>query len=113
MRAARLNLPIRSFVRWCGCSLEKQILSATSNERHCAGDLLRMISTRSGNYLRRFSPLWHLVSEGETHNKESKDDREIQKHTAAWSCCASSATRSHPEAARRDLWRGPHHCPAT
>jgi hypothetical protein len=27
MRAARLN-PIRSFVRWCGSSLEKQILSA-------------------------------------------------------------------------------------
>ena len=36
--------------------------------------------------VRRFSPLWHLVSEGATHNKESKDERQIQKHTAACSC---------------------------
>ncbi len=35
------------------------------------------------SHLRRFSPLWHLVSEGGTHNKESMNDREIQKHTAA------------------------------
>ena len=39
-----------------------------------------------GIYLRLFNPLWHLVSEGPTHNKESKDDGEIQKHPAAWSC---------------------------
>jgi hypothetical protein len=27
-------------VRWCGWSLQKQIHSADSKERHCAGDLL-------------------------------------------------------------------------
>jgi hypothetical protein len=63
--------------------LEKQILSADSKERPCAGGLLGMIPTPPGSYLRLFSPLWHLVSEGATHNKESKDDRQIQKHTAA------------------------------
>jgi DNA-binding XRE family transcriptional regulator len=68
MRAARLNL-IRSFVRWCGWSLDKQILSAASNERRCAGDLLGEMPTPLGIYLRLFSPLWHLVSEGGTHNK--------------------------------------------
>jgi hypothetical protein len=31
---------IRSFVRKCGWSLQKQILSAASKERHRAGDLL-------------------------------------------------------------------------
>jgi hypothetical protein len=42
----------------------------------------------------------HLVSEGETHNKERKDDGEFQKHTASWSYFASSSTRPHPEATR-------------
>jgi DNA-binding XRE family transcriptional regulator len=67
MRTARLNL-LRSFVRWCGWSLQKQILSATSKDIHCAGDLLGVIPTPPDSYLRRFSPLWHLVSEGDTHN---------------------------------------------
>ncbi len=44
MRAARLNSPIRSFVRWCGWSLQKQILSA--------GDLLGVMPMPSGSYLR-------------------------------------------------------------
>jgi DNA-binding XRE family transcriptional regulator len=48
--------------------LEKQILSATSKDKHCAGDLLGVIPTPPGSYLRLFSPLWHLVSEGDTHN---------------------------------------------
>ena len=59
--------------------------------------------------IRRFSPLLHLVSEGATHNKESKDDREIQKHTTSWSCRTSPEEGTHPEAARRALWRGAHH----
>jgi DNA-binding XRE family transcriptional regulator len=29
---------------------------------------LGVILTPPGNYLRRFNPLWHLVSEGEIHN---------------------------------------------
>src|SRR5215207_3758866 len=111
MRAARVN-PIKSFVRWCGWSSEKQILSAASRERHCAGDLLGMIPTPPGIYLRRFNPPSHLVSEGATHDEESTDDRDIQKHTAACSCCTSSATRSHPGTARQASRRGPHHRPA-
>src|SRR5215218_5938719 len=91
---------------------EAHPLRRLSKERRCAGDLLGVIPTHPGIYLRHFSPLWHLVSEGATHNKESKDDPEIQKHTAAWPCCASSATRPHSKATRRALWRGPHHCPA-
>src|SRR5215217_5820267 len=47
MRAARLN-SIRSFVRWCGWSLKKQILSAASKEKRCSGDLLGVISMPSG-----------------------------------------------------------------
>jgi DNA-binding XRE family transcriptional regulator len=48
--------------------LEKQILSAASKERRCSGDLLGVNIAPPGSYLRRFSPLWHLVSEGDTHN---------------------------------------------
>jgi DNA-binding XRE family transcriptional regulator len=48
--------------------LQKQILSAASKEKHCAGDLLGVIPTPPGSYLRLFSPLWHLVSEGNAHN---------------------------------------------
>jgi DNA-binding XRE family transcriptional regulator len=48
--------------------LEKQILSATSKERHCGEELLGVIPTPPGIYLRLFNPLWHLVSEGATHN---------------------------------------------
>jgi DNA-binding XRE family transcriptional regulator len=48
--------------------LEKQILSAASEERHRASDLLGVIPTPPGNYLRRFSLLWHLVSEGSAQN---------------------------------------------
>ena len=44
------------------------------------------ILTHSAIRVRRFNPPSHLVSEGATHNKESKDDRDIQKHTAAWPC---------------------------
>jgi len=47
--------------------LQKQILSAASKERRGAGDLLRVMPTPPGIYLRLFSPLWHLVSEGGTH----------------------------------------------
>jgi hypothetical protein len=65
---------------------EADHLSRVSKERYCAGDLLGVIPTPPGIYLRLFSPLWHLVSEGEIHNEESTDDREIQKHTAVWSC---------------------------
>jgi hypothetical protein len=50
--------------------LEKQILSAASKESRGAGDLLGVITTPTGIYLRLFSPLWHLVSEGATNNKE-------------------------------------------
>ncbi len=49
---------------------EADPLGRVSKEKHCAGDLLGVTPTRPGNYLRRFSPLWHLVSEGETYNKE-------------------------------------------
>jgi hypothetical protein len=73
MRAARLNSSlnsIRSFVRWCGWSLEKHILSVASKERQCAGDLLGVISTPPSIYLRLFSPLWHLVSDRAIHIKE-------------------------------------------
>src|ERR671910_3290766 len=38
------------------------------SKRHCAGDLLGVMPMPSGSYLRLFSPLWHLVSEGATHN---------------------------------------------
>ena len=57
--------------------MEKQILSAASRESRCAGDLLGVMAMLSASYLRRFNPLWHLVSEGATHNEESKDDQEI------------------------------------
>jgi len=50
--------------------LAKQILSAASKERHRAGDLLGMMLMLPGSHLRRFNPLWHLVREGDTHNKE-------------------------------------------
>src|ERR671910_543868 len=66
----------------------------------------------SALWIRRFNPLWHLVSEGATHNTRSTDDGEIQKHTPAWSCCASSTTRPHTETARRASRCGPHHRPA-
>jgi DNA-binding XRE family transcriptional regulator len=48
--------------------LEKEILSAASKDKHCAGDLLGVIPTPPGIYLRLFSPLSHLVSKGGTHN---------------------------------------------
>jgi hypothetical protein len=51
MRVARLN-SIRSVVRWCAWSMKKQILSAWSKERHCAGDLLGEMPMPSGSYLR-------------------------------------------------------------
>src|SRR5215208_8339433 len=43
---------------------EADHLSRVSKERYCAGDLLGVIPTPPGIYLRLFSPLWHLVSEG-------------------------------------------------
>src|SRR5215217_5531035 len=113
MRAARLN-SIRSFVRWCGCSLQKQILSATSKERRCAGDLLGVMLMPSSSYLRvlaasaRFGT--SLVKEIPT--TRSKDDGEIQKHPATCSCCTSSTARPHAETTRPASWHSPHHCPA-
>jgi hypothetical protein len=55
----------------------KQILPAASKERRCSGDLLGVIPMPPDIYLRLFSPLWHLVSEGEIHDKESTDDRKF------------------------------------
>jgi hypothetical protein len=60
--------------------LEKEILSATSKDKHCAGDLLGVIPTPPGIYLRLFSPLWHLVSEGDTYNKECRLWRDPEAH---------------------------------
>ena len=91
MRAMRLN-SIKSFVKWCGWFLEKQLLSAVSMEGRCAGDLLGEIPMPPGSYLRVLrgyaaSARFHtsLVKKVPQH-KESKDDGEIQKHTAACSC---------------------------
>jgi len=57
-----------------------------AKEGYCTVDLLGEMPMPSDSYLRRFSLLWHLVSEGEFHDKERANDREIQKHTAACSC---------------------------
>ena len=40
------------FVCWCRWSLEKQILSASSKERRCAGGLLGEMPMPSGSCLR-------------------------------------------------------------
>jgi hypothetical protein len=50
--------------------LGEEILSAATKERRSGGDLLGMIPMPPGSYLRRFSPLSYLVSEGDIHNKE-------------------------------------------
>jgi DNA-binding XRE family transcriptional regulator len=60
---------------------EADPLSYVSKERHCAGDLLGVIPTPPSIYLRLFSPLWHLVSEGATHNTRSVRMMEISRST--------------------------------
>src|SRR5215212_2614851 len=100
MKAARLN-SIRStlFVGADGPWISRS--SPLCQRRGVAPESFSwVIPTPLGIYLRLFSPPSHLVSEGCTPNKESKDDGEIQKHTAAWPCCTSSTTRPHPEATR-------------
>jgi DNA-binding XRE family transcriptional regulator len=47
-----------------------QILSTVSKERRCSGDPLGMSIAPPGSRLRRFGPLWRLVSEGATHDEE-------------------------------------------
>jgi DNA-binding XRE family transcriptional regulator len=60
---------------------ETDPLCRVSKERHCAGDLLGKMPMPSGSYLRRFNPLWHLVSEGATHNTRRVQMMESSRST--------------------------------
>ena len=71
----------------------RMVLGEADPLRRVYGEALRrrpslgVMPMPSGIYLRLFSPLSHLVSEGAIDHEESKDDGDIQKHTAGCSCC--------------------------